>query len=110
MTQSTYDEMFDRIELLESLLVEANTRIAELEGNLLMGLPKQFKPISEMTLEDWEQANKEHAVFVTSEGQVTVIEDVQGGHIFFNLYEYGFTPDCRHSSLPDKHYITARIH
>lgn len=109
MTQSTYDEMFDRIELLESLLVDANKRITELEGNLLMGLPKEFKPISEMTLEDWEQAKREHAVFVTNEGRETIIEDIDSDIIFFDFYVYGFTIDGQHSNEPNEYYVTKRI-
>lgn len=35
ISQNEYDEMYDRIELLESLLVDANNRIAELEEFLL---------------------------------------------------------------------------
>lgn len=109
MTQSTYDEMFDRIELLESLLVDANKRIAELEGNLLMGLPKEFKPISEMTLEDWEQAKREHAVFVTNEGRETIIEGIDSDYIFFDLYVYRFTLDGYHSQEPETYRIVKRI-
>lgn len=103
MTQSTYDEMFDRIELLESLLVDANKRITELEGNLL------FKPISQMTLEDWEQAKREHAVFVTNEGRETIIEGIEDSVIFLDLYVYGFTLDGRHGIDPDEYFIVKRI-
>jgi len=109
MTQSTYDEMFDRIELLESLLVDANTRIAELEEQSKDCLPKEFKPISQMTLEDWEQAKREHAVFVTNEGRETIIEDIEDSVIFLDFYVYGFTLDGRHGIDPDEYFIVKRI-
>jgi hypothetical protein len=109
MTQSTYDDMFDRIELLESLLVDANKRIAELEAQPVGCLPKEFKPISQMTLEDWDQAKYEHAVFVTNEGCETIIEDIDNDFIFFDRYAYGFTIDGQHSNEPNKYYVTKRI-
>ncbi len=105
-SQEVYDEMFDRIELLESLLVDANKRIAELEAQQTS---KEFKSISEMTLEDWEQAKREHAVFVTNEGRETIIEDIYSYYIFFDFYVYGFTLDGKHSIDPDEYYITERI-
>lgn len=63
ITQDEYDEMQDRIELLESLLVDANKRIAELEA------PKMVfsKPIEDYTFEDWQTAMEEHAVFQTAD-------------------------------------------
>lgn len=106
MTQSTYDKMFDRIELLESLLVDANKRITELEKQQTS---KEFKSISEMTLEDWKQAKREHAVFVTSEGRETIIEDIDSDYIFFDLYVYRFTLDGYHSQEPETYRIVKRI-
>lgn len=109
MTQSTYDDMFDRIELLESLLVDANKRIAELEEQAKDCVPQKFKPISQMTLEDWEQAKREHAVFVTNEGRETIIEGIEDSVIFLDLYVYGFTLDGRHGIDPDEYFIVKRI-
>jgi len=106
MTQSTYDEMFDRIELLESLLVDANTRIAELETQPTR---REFKPISEMTLEDWVQAKREYAVFVDNGGDEVAIEDICDYFIYFDLFDYGFTLDGKNSTDPDDFYIVKRI-
>ena len=64
ITQDEYDSLHDRIELLESLLVDANKRITELEA------PVQVfnKPIEDYTFEDWRNAMAEHAIFETANG------------------------------------------
>lgn len=62
--QEFYDSLIDEINMLRELVAEL-TAVKE----------EQFKPISEMTLEDWQQAMKEGWKFDTlHRGNVTVYE------------------------------------
>jgi hypothetical protein len=89
ITQDEYDSMVEEINLLQELLAEANNRIVDLEGNLLMGLPKQFKPIKDMTYNDWVVACREGQVFKTRKGdKISVIEmDDEGANWSVRTYE-----------------------
>ncbi len=72
ISQNEYDEMYDRIELLESLLVDANKRIAELEA------PVRFsdKPIEDYTMEDWQKAMNEKWVFQLNSGAKVYVNGI----------------------------------
>lgn len=54
--QSEYTALIEEVNLLSELLAEANIKLAGLES-------KEFKPVSEYTMEDWEQAKEEKWVF-----------------------------------------------
>jgi hypothetical protein len=109
ITQDEYNTLVEEINLLQDLLAGANKRIEELEAQPTGCLPKQFKPISEMTLEDWEQVEKEYAVFLTSQSEEVIIEDVNNGLIFFSKYNLGFSTKGKHVGVPDGYYIVERI-
>jgi hypothetical protein len=58
--QSDYDSLVDEINMLRELVAELTSVKEE----------QQFNPISEMTLEDWQQAKDEGWEFETREGDV----------------------------------------
>ena len=65
--QEHYDSLIDEINLLQELLAEANNRIVELETK------SEFKPVKDMTFEDWVIAHKEGYKFNTRQaGEVEV--------------------------------------
>ena len=69
--QSDYDSLVDEINMLRECVADMNKL---LEEKLTEEAPT-FKPISEMTMEDWKQAKKEGWVFETeARGSATVID------------------------------------
>jgi hypothetical protein len=74
ITQDEYTNLIEEINLLQDLLAEANNRITELEGK------SKFKPIKDMTYNDWVAACREGQEFKTRGGEiVTVIQmDAEG--------------------------------
>jgi hypothetical protein len=65
ITQDEYDSLIDEINMLRELVAELTVVKEE----------QTFKPISEMTLEDWRQAERERWVFQTEHrGLVTVCD------------------------------------
>jgi hypothetical protein len=67
ITQDEYDSMVEEINLLQELLASANNRIAELENKY------KFKPIANMTFDDWVVARREGHVFKTRGGETTTV-------------------------------------
>lgn len=65
ITQDEYDSLIDEINMLRELVAEL-TSVKE----------EQFKPISEMTLEDWKQAERERWVFQTEQRGLVTVSDV----------------------------------
>lgn len=65
--QSEYDEMVEQINLLSELLAEANAR------NQSIPEPTVFKPTTEYTMRDWEQALAEKWVFRQYDGTIANI-------------------------------------
>ena len=64
--QSEYSALVDEINLLQELLAEANQKLAGLE----------FEPVSEYTMEDWEQARDEKWVFELNEGTEVFVKGI----------------------------------
>ena len=62
--QSEYDSLIEEINLLQELLMEANARNQSIP---------EFKPVSEYTMSDWEQALNEKWEFEQRDGSVTNI-------------------------------------
>lgn len=76
ITQAEYDSLIDEINMLRECVADMNKL---LEEKLKENTAPTFKPISEMTMEDWKQAKEEGWKFET-EGQgvaavVSVFED-----------------------------------
>jgi hypothetical protein len=77
ITQDEYTNLIEEINLLQDLLAEANNRIVELEAK------SKFKPIKDMTYNDWVVACREGQEFKTRGGEiVTVIEMDDEGTIW----------------------------
>lgn len=70
--QSEYDELIEEINLLQELLSEANQKLAGLESKP----SEEFKPVSEYTMEDWEQARDEKWVFELNEGTEVFVKGI----------------------------------
>lgn len=64
--QSELDALIDEINMLRELLAEAYKPTADTAPT--------FKPISEMTMEDWKQAKKEGWVFETRDGETAFVD------------------------------------
>jgi hypothetical protein len=69
---------------------------------------QQFRPISEMTLEDWQQAMEEGWEFLDNYGYVNTVTKVTD-EVFFSGYCFGFSVDGKHSAAPKSYFIKARI-
>ncbi len=65
ITQDEYDSLIDEINMLRELVAE-----------LMAVKEEQFKPIPEMTLEDWQQAMEDGWVFETRRGYLINVEKV----------------------------------
>lgn len=96
-----------------------STRIGELSKQLdvlfaaydsLAGKQKEqtFKPISEMILEDWQQAMEEGWEFLDNYGDVNNVTEVTY-EVFFSGYCCGFSVDGKHNVDPTSYFIKARI-
>jgi hypothetical protein len=73
ITQEEYDSLIDEINMLRELLAEAYKPTANVDSTA--ETVPTFKPISEMTMEDWKQAQEEEWVFETeTRGSATVCE------------------------------------
>ena len=70
--QSEYEEMVEEINLLRELLAEANHKLSQT-------LPKDFKPITEYTMSDWQQALEEGWVFKLRNGRAAAIISLDHG-------------------------------
>ena len=101
ITQEEYDSLIDEINMLRELLAEAYKRVAD-------AVPA-FKPISEMTMEDWQQAQEEEGVFVDNDGDEVTLTEVFSDSIRFKEYGGNFTFYGRHNYMPKHHYIVKRI-
>ncbi len=64
ITQAEYDSMVEEINLLQELLAEVFTTQPQ----------EQFKPIKDMTLDDWVQAEREEWVFELRCGAYTKVD------------------------------------
>lgn len=84
ITQDEYDNLIDEINLLQELLAEANNRIVELEAK------SKFKPVKDMTIEDWKEAKEKGYKFNTrGAGEVEVLQ--LDGHSYWAVQtEYGW--------------------
>lgn len=92
-------------ELLEQLDV-----LFEAYDNVVYVEKEQFKPVSEMTLEDWQQALEEGWEFEDNYGAVnTVDETTDDGEIYFSSFCYAFWLDGKHSIDPKNNFIVKRI-
>jgi hypothetical protein len=101
ITQEEYDSLIDEINMLRELLAEAYKPTAN-------AVPA-FKPISEMTMEDWLQAQEEEGVFVDNDGDEVTLTEVFSDSIRFKEYRGNFTFYGRHNYMPKHHYIVKRI-
>jgi hypothetical protein len=72
ITQDEYDSMVEEINLLQDLLAEANSRIAELETQSKDCTPK-FKPVKDMDYFDWMIACRKGYTFKTRDGNTTFV-------------------------------------
>lgn len=64
--QSEYTALIEEINLLQELLAEANIKLAGL----------QFKPVTEYTLEDWQQARDKKWVFELYNGTEVFVQGI----------------------------------
>jgi hypothetical protein len=96
-----------------------STRIGELSKQLdvlfaaydsLAGKQKEqtFKPVSEMTLEDWQQALEEGWEFLDNYGDINTVTEITD-LVFFSEYCYGFSIDGKHSIDSENNFIVKRI-
>ena len=69
--QSEYTALIEEINLLQELLAEANEKLAGLESKEFK--LSEFKPISEYTFEDWEQAAYNNWMFEQRNGDVVTV-------------------------------------
>lgn len=67
--QSEYTALIEEVNLLQELLAEANARNQSIPEPTVLKLG-EFKPVSEYTMEDWEQALKEKWAFEQRDGSV----------------------------------------
>ncbi len=75
ITQAEYDALIDEIDMLRELLAEAYKPATDMAPT--------FKPISEMTMEDWKQAKEEGWVFETRDGEhISVVGCVNVCHAY----------------------------
>lgn len=68
------EELEAHVETLEQALEKVTKELIELRE----GSSDEFKPISEMTMEDWRQALKEGWVFETGDGEEVVVDSIMG--------------------------------
>jgi len=76
ISQEDYDNLIEEINLLQDLLAEANTRITELEGK------SKFKPVKNMTFEDWKEAKAQGYKFTTRCGHTVGVLELEGHSIW----------------------------
>ena len=97
--QSDYDSLVDEINMLRELVAELTSVKEE----------QQFKPISEMTLEDWVRAKEECWEFEDRDGAVCEVECVTDGVVMFHNYAMGFNSNGTHIHYPEQYSIVKRI-
>ena len=100
ITQEEYDSLIDEINMLRELLAEAYKPTAN--------AAPVFKPISEMTMEDWQQA-KEEGVFVDNDGDEVEVESVSDYFVYFYGYVGAFDFEGKHTFMPEDYHIVKRI-
>jgi len=84
ISQDEYDSMVEEINLLQDLLADANNHIAELETK------SKFKPVKDMTFEDWKEAKEKGYKFNTRRaGEVKVVE-LDRGSVWAVRTHYGW--------------------
>ena len=100
------EEQEAHIENLEEALEIVQKELVELrEGN-----SKEFKPISEMTMEDWYTAKAEGWVFADNKfSDPTVVKSIVNGEIYFDNYTYPFDIKGVHTEEPEEYQIIKRI-
>lgn len=78
--QSEYSALIEEVNLLQELLAETNQKLAGLES-------EEFKPVRDMTYQDWVDIWDENnpPQFLTSTGEVFTVE------YLFKDSEYGYT-------------------
>lgn len=104
--QLTYiSELEDRIDMLEALCEDYAEHIKQLETT-----QQDFKPISEMTIEDWQQALNEGWLFEDNEEDTCQVESVDKEMQLIGFDEYIGKFDIK-GDYVDNHpyYITKRI-
>ena len=115
---SEIDELRDRIEYLQDLcsdyakiIEEKDAEIADLRDNLLqVSTGDQFKPISEMTIEDWQQALEEGWLFEDNEEDTCQVVGVDKEMHLIEFYEYLGKFDIQGDYVGGhSYYITKRI-
>lgn len=104
--QSELDALIDEINMLRECVADMNKL---LEEKLKENTAPTFKPISEMTMEDWKQAKKEGWVFEDADGCKEEVSYVEGDKVFLRGYYSGFYFDGRHSLYPKNTYLVKRI-
>lgn len=124
-TQPTeLEEAYAHIETLESALEDVVKRLdnwrngrnesyglEDEDGEVkFAGNELQFKPISEMTLEDWELAKKHKWLFADNLGDESLlVQDIVNGEFYFSGYGYPFTVSGVHTEKPEEFQIIKRI-
>ncbi len=68
-----------------------------------------FKPISEMTLEDWQQALEEGWEFEDRYGEVCEVELLKEDAVMFCNYVIGFEFNGEHLEYPEHYSIVKRV-
>lgn len=84
ITQYEYDSMVEEINLLQELLAEANNRIVEMETK------SKFKPVKDMTFDDWKQAKEKGHKFKTRCGHTVSVHELDDCSIWSVLTENGW--------------------
>jgi hypothetical protein len=107
ITQGEYDSLIDEINMLRELLAEAYKPRANVDSTA-EAVPA-FKPISEMTMEDWIQAQEEEGVFVDNDGDEVEVESVSDYFVYFYGYVGAFDFEGKHTFMPEDYHIVKRI-
>ncbi len=85
ITQDEYTNLIEEINLLQELLAEANNRITKLET------PKpEFKPVKDMTFDDWKQAKEKGYKFNTRRAGEVVVTGLDNHSYWAIQTQYGW--------------------
>lgn len=90
---SYIESLEDEVAKLEELCSDYVSEIEQLRGITIQPEANEFKPISEMTIEDWHQAMDDRAVFEDEDGYTLTLEQVDpDGTLYFLECVYVCTP------------------